>query len=61
MKYAFYPGRDDDNFVSATIIGLIEFDPARPRIYSLQLVTDGATYGSGNRLQPFGVTVQMVP
>ena len=28
MKHPFYPGRDDDNFVNATIVGLIEFDPS---------------------------------
>lgn len=60
MKHPFYPGRDDDNFVSATIIGLIEFDLAVPKIHSLQLVTDGATYGSGNHPQPFGVAVELV-
>ncbi|MDA1049026.1 MAG: hypothetical protein O3C40_00900 [Planctomycetota bacterium] len=62
MKHPFYPGRDDDNFVEATIIGLIEFDPAKPHIDSLQIVTDGATYGgSSNRSQPFGVALQIVP
>lgn len=62
MKHPFYPGRDDNNFVNATIIGLIEFDPVKPHIHSLQIATDGATYGvSGKRLQPFGAAVQMVP
>lgn len=61
MKHAFYPGRDDDNVVNATIIGLIEFDPAKPHIDALQIVTDGATYGgSASRSQPFGVAVQIV-
>ena len=61
MKHAFYPGRDDDNFVNATILGLIEFEPAKPRIHSLQIVTDGATYGgSANRSQNFGVAVRLV-
>jgi hypothetical protein len=62
MKHAFYLGREDNNFVNATIIGLIEFDPAEPHIHSLQIATDGATYGvRGNRLQPFGVAVRIVP
>jgi hypothetical protein len=59
MKHPFYPGRDDDNFVNATIVGLMEFDPAKPQIHSLQVVTDEATYGAGNRLQPFGVALQL--
>ncbi len=62
MKHPFYPGRDDDNFVNARIIGLIEFDPSKPLIHSLQIVTDGATYGgSGNQTQTFGVAVRLVP
>jgi len=61
MKHPFYPGRDDDNFVNATIIGLIKFDTAKSQIHSLQIVTDRATYGSSNRPQPFGVAVQLVP
>jgi hypothetical protein len=61
MKHPFYPGRDDDNFVEATIIGLIEFDQASPRIHSLQIVTDEAKYGGKSRPQPFGVAVRMVP
>jgi hypothetical protein len=61
MKHPFYPGRDDDNFVNATIIGLLEFDPAKPQIHSLQIVTANATYGGAKRPQPFGVAVQLVP
>ena len=62
MKHPFYPGRDDDNFVDAKIVGLIEFDPAKPHIHSMQIATDDATYGvSGKRLQPFGVAVRLVP
>ncbi len=62
MKHPFYPGRDDNNFVNATIVGLIEFDSAKPQIHSLQIVTDGATYGGGaNCSQPFGVAVRLVP
>jgi hypothetical protein len=61
MKHPFYPGRDDNNFVNATIIGLIEFDSAKPHIHSLQIATDGATYGvNGKRLQQFGVAVRNV-
>src|SRR4029077_8143656 len=45
MKHAFYPGRDDQNFVSATIVGYVDFDQDKPRIRTLRLVTDHATYG----------------
>lgn len=61
MKHPFYPGRDDNHFVEATIIGLIEFDPSKPRIHSLQIVTDGAKYGGKGKGQPFGVAVRLVP
>jgi hypothetical protein len=59
MKHPFYPGRDDNSFVNATIVGWIEFDRSKPRINSLQIVTDRATYGeSDKRLQSFGVAVR---
>lgn len=62
MKHPFYPGRDDNNFVDATILGLLEFDPAARTIRTLQIVTNDATYGgSTNRPQPFGVAVRVVP
>ncbi len=61
MKHAFYPGRDDNNSVDAAILGMIEFDLAKPQINLLQIVTDGATYGGSDRPQPFGVAVQLVP
>lgn len=61
MKHPFYPGRDDNHFVEATILGIIEFDPGKPRIDSLNIVTDDAKYGSGDRWQPFGVAVRLVP
>ncbi|MFT5525064.1 MAG: hypothetical protein ACI9HK_003030 [Pirellulaceae bacterium] len=62
MKHPFYPGRDDDNFVTATIVGVVEFDPAKPLISSLHIATENATYGiGGKRQQPFGVAVQIVP
>ena len=61
MKHTFYPGRDDSNFVNATMVGLIEFDPSKPLIHSLQIVTDQATYGGNTDTQPFGVAVRNVP
>ena len=62
MKHPFYPGRDDDNFVNATLIGMIDFDQSKPHVHSLQIVTDRATYGgSVNDTHPFGVAVRIVP
>lgn len=62
MKHPFYPGRDDNNFVNATLVGLIEFDQTKPLVHSLQIVTDRATYGGNiNGSHPFGVAVRNVP
>lgn len=45
MKHQFYPGKVDDNFVDATLVGVLEFDRASRRIQKLQLITETATYG----------------
>ena len=58
MKHAFYPTRDDDNRVDATVIGYIEFDQDKSRIRTLRLITDKATYGTSS--QRFGVEVHSV-
>jgi hypothetical protein len=58
MKHTFYPGRDDQNLVKATIVGYMDFEPATPRIRTLRLVTEKATYGSESRR--FGVAVRSV-
>ena len=60
MKHPFYPGKDDNNFVNAKIIGYIEYDLVKSQILSLKLITEGATYGNGERPQPFGVAVRSV-
>jgi hypothetical protein len=59
MKHSFYPGRDDQNFVSASIVGFIDFDNGKQRIRTLRLVTNKATYGGESR--HFGVAVRSVP
>jgi len=46
MKHAFYPHRDDDKVVEATVVGYVDADPARPRVRVLRMVTDEATYGA---------------
>src|SRR5207244_3332532 len=61
MKHRFYH-KDDDNFVEATLVGFMDFEPANERIRSLRLVTDTATYGgNANAVQFFGVAVRSVP
>jgi hypothetical protein len=56
MKHPFYH-KDDNNFVDATIVGLLEFEPAQRRIRSLRLATTKATYGR----TAFGVVVSTLP
>lgn len=61
MKHPFYH-KDDNNFVSATLIGYLDFEPGPSRIRSVRLVTDQATYGGDvNSNQFFGVAVRLVP
>jgi hypothetical protein len=55
MKHAFYPGREDDNFVVAEIVGYVDFK-ANGDIETIKLVTEEATYGGGT----FGVAVRLV-
>jgi hypothetical protein len=54
MKHPFYH-KDDDNFVEATVVGVLEFEPGKG-IRTLELVTDRATYGR----TIFGVAVRQV-
>jgi hypothetical protein len=55
MKHPFYH-KDDGNFVEAKLVGFMEYALKDRRIRTLNLVTDGATYG---RMR-FGVTMQTV-
>lgn len=55
MKHPFYH-KADDNFVSATFVGFVDFAPGS-RIISLKIVTERATYGSASNGRPFGVAV----
>lgn len=56
MKHTFYH-KDDDNFVDATFVGIMDFDPSNKKIRSLQIVTDKASYGR----TAFGVSVRSLP
>jgi hypothetical protein len=58
MKHTFYPRRDDENKVEASVIGYLDFQQDTPKIRSLRLVTDRATYGGASRY--FGVAVRSV-
>jgi hypothetical protein len=57
MKHTFYPHREDNNVIEATLVGYLDFDPAKQRIRALRLVTDPATYGGGT----FGVALRSTP
>jgi hypothetical protein len=59
MKHTFYPRKEDKNFVEATLVGYIEFELDKPRIHTLRLITDKATYGDESRR--FGVAVRSMP
>jgi hypothetical protein len=61
MKHAFYPGRDDQNRVEATLGGFLEFDPKHDRITRLQIATDRASFGDEQRKQSFGVALRNEP
>jgi hypothetical protein len=44
------------------VIGVLEFEPGRPALRSLRLVTRHATYGPGRGpRQAFGVAVRSLP
>lgn len=54
MKHTFYPSRDDNNFVDATLKGFLEFDPVTRRIQRLRLATHTADYGG----RPFAAALR---
>jgi hypothetical protein len=57
MKHTFYPHREDENFVDATILGYIDFAADKSRIETLRMATEKATYGTMGR---FGVALRSV-
>jgi hypothetical protein len=58
MKHPFYH-KHDGNFVDATLVGVLEFEPATEKIRSLQLVTSRAMYGTHPTV--FGVALRSLP
>ncbi|HJT32068.1 MAG TPA: hypothetical protein VJ783_08425 [Pirellulales bacterium] len=61
MKHPFYPHREDDHFVDATVAGYLDYEIGPRRIRSLRLVTDEATYGSPRQTQHIGVALRSMP
>jgi hypothetical protein len=57
MKHKFYPGREDNNFVEATIAGYLDYHLVDRHIDRLRVVTDNATYGGGT----FAVALRSLP
>jgi hypothetical protein len=57
MKHAFYPGRDAEQFVDATLLGYVDFEPTSRRIRTVRLATEEARYGE----HAFGVAVRSMP
>jgi hypothetical protein len=57
MKHSAAPLRNDNSFVDATFVGYLEFEPAKGRIASVQIVTEKANYFGAD----FGVAVRSVP
>ena len=56
MKHAFYPGKDSEDDVDATLLGFVDFDPASRRIQRLRIVTERATYKD----EAFGAALRSV-
>jgi hypothetical protein len=56
LKHPFYH-KDDDNFVEATFVGVVEFEVDKSRVRSLHVATEKAVYGG--RIH-FGVAVRSV-
>ena len=42
MKHTFYPGKNDNNLVDATVLGYVEAEPGKPRLRSFQMITDAS-------------------
>jgi hypothetical protein len=59
MKRTFYAHRNDDNYVDATMIGLLKFDAISRQVYDFDVVTDKAIYGPNNR-EEFGASLSSV-
>lgn len=54
LLHSFHPGKSEDDFVSAQLIGFMDFVPGEGRIQRLRLITKNATYKD----QPFDVALR---
>jgi hypothetical protein len=54
IKRKFYPGKEDDNHVDASVLGYVEFDARTQHIRVLRIATTAATYAN----LKFSVAVQ---
>jgi hypothetical protein len=57
MKHSFYPGRDTEQIVDATLVGYIDFEPDSRRIRAVRLATDPARYDE----HAFRVAIRSMP
>jgi len=57
MKHTFYPNKEDNNFVEATVVGFMDFDSANPRVIKFRMATYRAVYAG----EMFSVAVRSVP
>jgi len=56
MKHSFYPGKDSEDDVDATLLGFLDFDPTNQRIQRLRITTERATYKN----EAFGAALRSV-
>jgi hypothetical protein len=56
MKRTFYAHANDNNYVDATVIGLLEFNTVGRQVRDFELTTDRATYGPNNP-EDFGASL----
>jgi hypothetical protein len=57
MWHPFVHFKDDNQYVEASVVGYVDFEPQARRVTSLRLVTDRATYMGGE----FGAALHSVP
>jgi hypothetical protein len=55
MKHTFYPHRDDNLFVEATLAGYVDVVPGSREIRAFKLVTNEAHYGD----EQFGAALEL--
>jgi len=60
LDHSFNPHRDDRSAVTATLVGVMDFEPEKKRIRLLQIVTDKATYSLEGRSPSMGVALRSV-